>query len=76
MVELVLAGFKYLGSTHLQFGINIVVTLLKEESSERKDDVLRVLGAFLGSDMWMRYDSRVKLLLQEFMHSANSSQQT
>jgi len=76
MIELVLASFKSMGSSHLHFGINIMVALLKEEGSEGRDDVVRVVGDFLGSNMVDEYDSCVKLLLQEFMHNAHASEQT
>lgn len=75
MIELVVVVSKSIGSSHWHFGINIMVALLKEEGSEGRDDVVRDVVNFLGSNMVDEYDSCVKLLLQEFMHNVNASKQ-
>ena len=71
MVKLILAGFKRLGSSHLEFGLNIAAVLLKEEGRRERNDVVRVFGDFLGSGMVDEYDSHVKLLVQEIMQNEN-----
>jgi hypothetical protein len=65
MVELVLAGFKYVWSSHLLLGINIAATL------GRGNEVDQVFGDFLGSEIVDEYDPRVKLSLQNMVHNVN-----
>lgn len=71
MVKLVLAGFKYMWSSHLQLGINIAATLIKGGGRGRRNEVVQVFGDFLGSDIVEEYDPFVKLSLENMVMDVN-----
>ena len=81
MVELILMGFKCLrSSSHLEFSINIVVAILTEENSQRREDDVQFFAIFLEVIWWMimihMLSNRCKNLCtvptHESMHSANT----
>ena len=72
MLELVLAGFKHISSSHLQLAINIAAILYtEEEGSGRRNGVIQVLEDFLGSEIVDKYDTVVKFLLQDIVYDVN-----
>ena len=72
MLELVLAGFKHISSSHLQLAINIAAILYtEEEGSGRRNGVIQVLEDFLGSEIVDNYDTVVKILLQDIVYDVN-----
>ena len=75
IVELILAGFKFLDESHLRLALNIIATLcgkgfLRLLSTLRRNQVVKSLAAFLGSDKVDMVDCNLKLLLHYIVRYA------